>query len=361
VARVGFLNFSAARRRRLTRDSGLVVILPVLILGGLPLMGQSQGAACVTARMDTVTPHLEAYGQIEPSATLTISFAEPGVVAGLQVLPSAAIRAGEVLAHLNGPEVQAVLSEGQADVRRARVRLSAAQTALAIKRQRQAPHSSDPQAYQAERALIRAKLSFDNAQSHLQAVRQMMSLRSPVDATVLMTNATNGELVSAGQPILMLQTPYQLWLDATYYGSDLSVIRAGMTGTFSPADGSESVPVRVCAVYGLLTAGGGESITLVPANPGSRWIDGEFGKVTLNLPPRMLVAVPTRALILDQGKWWVLVRTADGDRAQAVVPGPSRGWETFVERGLDPGAQVVVENAYLLFHRNISQRYQPPD
>ena len=90
-------------------------------------------------------------------------------------------------------------------------------------------------------------------------------------------------------------------------------------------------------------------------------MNGEFGTVTLNAPQRRLVAVPTRSLILDQGKWWVMVHTAQGDRPQAVVPGPTLGWQTFLERGLNPGTQVVVENAYLLFHRGISKGYQLPD
>ena len=189
----------------------------------------------------------------------------------------------------------------------------------------------------------------------------MMTLSAPVDATVLMASAAAGQPVGAAQPILTLQTPYRLWLRAVYYGFDLSSIRAGMRGTFSPANGSESVPVRVCAVFGLLEAGGGASITMLPATPSATWIDGEFGTVTLDLPPRVLVAVPTRSLILDQGKWWVMVHTLKGDQPQAVVPGPSRGWETFLEHGLAPGTQVLVDNAYLVFHQDISQRYQPPD
>ena len=72
-------------------------------------------------------------------------------------------------------------------------------------------------------------------------------------------------------------------------------------------------------------------------------------------------AVPTRALILDQGKWWVMVHTATGDHPQEVIPGPTRGWQTFIAHGLEPGTEVVVDNAYLEFHRSISQRYQPPD
>ena len=76
---------------------------------------------------------------------------------------------------------------------------------------------------------------------------------------------------------------------------------------------------------------------------------------------RSLVAVPTRALILDQGQWWVLVHTANGNQPRLVTPGPARGWQTFIERGLEPGAEVVVENAYLEFHSGISKNYQPPD
>lgn len=90
-------------------------------------------------------------------------------------------------------------------------------------------------------------------------------------------------------------------------------------------------------------------------------VNGQFGTVTLNGAQRLLPVVPTRALVLDQGKWWVLVRTEKGEQPQAVVPGPAHGWQTVIESGLQPGEQIVVENAYLEFHRGISENYQPPD
>ena len=108
-------------------------------------------------------------------------------------------------------------------------------------------------------------------------------------------------------------------------------------------------------------AGGGEAVGLTPTISNVRWINSEFGALTLNLPMRRLVAVPTRALILDRGKWWVLVHTAKGDHPQEVAPGPSRGWQTFLESGISQGTEVVVQNAYLVFHRGISKTYQPPD
>ena len=74
-----------------------------------------------------------------------------------------------------------------------------------------------------------------------------------------------------------------------------------------------------------------------------------------------MIPIPTEALILDQARWWVLVHTPGGDRAQEVVPGPTRGWRTFIAAGLTPGQQIVVSNAYLEYHRGISARYTPPE
>lgn len=362
MARIPHLNHRGGWKEPVTLAGALAAAWLVLGASGLRAAGQSPDAGYVTVQDGKVTPHLEAYGQIEPGATLMLSFAESGVVAGLQAEAGTSVQAGEVLAHLSGPHVQSVLSQAQAEVRRARARLGLSKKSLAAQKRELALHRGTQEAVrQAQGAVTQAQRSLANAQSRLEAVRQMMILSSPVDGAVLMADAMNGEQVSAAQPILTLQTQYRLWLEADYYGSDLSTVRAGMTGTFTPADGSGSIPVQVCAVAGLLTAGGGASIVMVPAAPGSRWIDGEIGTVTLNLPQRVLIAVPTRSLILNQGRWWVLVHTPHGDRPRAVVPGPSRGWQTFLEDGLKPGEQVVVENAYLLFHRNISQRYQPPD
>lgn len=356
------VNFSNWWIRPSTLRTALALVLLAFSAGGALAIAQSPGAGYMTAQLATVTPHLEAYGQVEPIAVLPVSAAETGVVTGLQILPGMRVRTGQALAHLNGPEIQSLLMQSEADVRSASAQLAASQKNLAIQQQQLASHLSTRQAvHQAEGAVAQAQTSFDNAQSRLKAARQMMILSAPASATVLALNATNGELVNAGQPILTLQIANRLWLKAAYYGADLSKIRVGMTGMFSPADGSESVPVQVTAVFGSLTAGGGESIALVPATPGIQWINGEFGKVTLNAPPRKLVAVPTRSLILDQGKWWVMVHTPQGDRPKAVEPGPAKGWNTFIERGLAPGTLVVVNNAYLLFHSSISEHYQIPD
>ena len=72
-------------------------------------------------------------------------------------------------------------------------------------------------------------------------------------------------------------------------------------------------------------------------------------------------AVPSGALILDKGRWWAVVHTPQGDHPVQVTPGPAHGDNTVIEAGLQPGDDVIVVDAYLLYHRGIAALFQPPD
>ncbi len=323
---------------------------------------QASDADVVSVQPGTVTAHLDAYAQVEPTSVLPVNAAEAGTITGLKVLPGTHVRLGQELARLEGPSTKATLLQSEADVRSAEAQLSAAQKSLAIQREQLDSHlSTRASVHQAESAEAQAQTALDNAEARLSAEHQMTTVSAPSDAVVLSLNSAEGELVGAGQPILTLQPENSLWLKAAYYGADIRAVRVGMTGRFTPSDGSGPVPIKVCAVIGAVGSGGGESIAMVAQSAKPQWLNGESGTVVLDSRQRTLIAVPTRALILDNGEWWVMVHTAQGDHPQAVVPGPTEGWDTYIERGLAPGMKVVVNNAYLLYHSSISEHYQIPD
>lgn len=324
--------------------------------------GQAPDADAVVAQVQSITPRLLAYGQVEPISVIRISAAETGVVEGLRAVPGEHVRAGQELARLSGPAMRTLLVQDEADVRSARSQLDAAEKTLAIERGQLPLHLTTRQAiHQAESAEAQAQTALDSAQSKLDAARQMGALIAPSGGIVLTINSANGQLVSAGQAVVTLQPEGGLWLRADFYGAAPRFIRLRMTGRFTPSDGGAEIAVRVCSAPAMLAPGGGESVGFCPVQQHAAWLSGESGTVSLDLPPQKLVAVPTRALVLNQGKWWVMVHTDKGDRPQQVVPGPVQGWNTFLESGLAPGARVVVNNAYLLFHANLAEQYQIPD
>ena len=325
-------------------------------------VAQTTDAGVVAAQSRDVSQHLVAYGQVEPISVVPVGAAQAGVLTGLNVRPGMHVRAGEELASLGGPEIRAMLLQGEADVRSAQSQLDAAEKSLSIQREQLPSHLTTRQAvHQAVSAVAQAQTGLDNAQSRLNAVRQMTTISAPTDGTVIALASADGALIAAGQPILTLQPSHGLWLRAMYYGADLGSIRIGMSAQFTPADGSNPVAVKVSSVPGTLVVGGGESIAMVPVHGRATWLNGESGTVTLNLPPHKMIVLPTRALVLNQGEWWVMVQTSHGTRPQQVIPGPVEGWDTAIKSGLAPGTKVVVNDAYLLFHSGIAEHFQIPD
>lgn len=326
--------------------------------------GHQALARTVVARAETLTPRYVAYAEVEPTTLLPVRTTRAGRVAELHVLPGDEVHAGEVLAELTGPNVRARLAESRAAANNAAKQEQGARAALAIERQRMATHQSTQQAVlAAENQLAIARASVATANAQLEASRKLVRVRATSDGTVLAVNATNGQEVVAGATLLTLQPAHGLWVKAAFYGSDAFAIHAGMKGMFVPAGSrsAEAIPIHVATIYAALAPDGGRRVALAAATSSPGWLNGEAGTVTLNGTSRTLPVVPTEALIVARGKWWLLVHKRDGDRPVQVVPGPSRGWHTFITHGLASGSEVVAQNAYLEFHRQVASKYQPPD
>lgn len=329
--------------------------------GAAGMAGAASETGTITAHAQPVAVEYRAYGRVQPIAVLPVTAGEPGVVTGLRVVPGSPVTAGELIATLTGPEIQSLLVSRESEVRSSSAGLAAAQRALAAEKEKLAGHLTTRVAVgAAESALAAATAALEIAQAQLRDAQAKSTLRASSAGRVLAVDAADGERVAAGQAIVTLQTGARLWLMASFYGRDAASIRVGMSGLFQPAAGGAPLPVKVAAVGASIGIDGGEQVGLAGAPAGS-WLNGEWGAVTIEGASRPMIPVPSEALILDEARWWVLVRTSQGDHVQAVVPGPTRGWQTFIEDGLRPGQQVVVQNAYLEYHRGISSRYTPPE
>ncbi len=316
----------------------------------------------MTVQKLTIQTHLTAYARVTPIALVHLNAEKGGIINGLDLFPGENIQEGSIVGHLTGPKIDGQLAELETALSGARAGLEVAGKRLGLLRQQLAARISTRSAvYAAQINLDAAKTRFEIARTRLKAAHAAVVLRAPANGTVLSIDAANGQAIQTGQSILTMVKAGSLWVVARWYGPDAAAVKIGMTGTFSPSDGTAEIPVTVRSIMGTVGLDGGRTIGLVATIPHPGWPNGDTGMVTLLGPSRQLVAVPTRALILDQGRWWVLVHNSRGNHRQEVFPGPSRGTQTLVVKGLEPGAQVVVENAYLEFHRDLSKHYEQPD
>ncbi len=322
----------------------------------------SAAADSVAVRMRTVTASLSAYAQVMPVVAVRLRAQATGELAAVAVQPGDRVAAGTVLARLVGPEISAHIAAHRAAVDAARATVTVARQALAVQQEKFAGKLATRLAVdKAQAALAQALAIRDRGRAELDAALAAAQITAPTDGMVLSLNAAAGDRVTSGQTLLTLQNSGSLRLRAVFYGMAAATVRADMAGQFQTADGTAPIAVQVRAVVGQLQRDGGEVVWLKATAPHPGWRNGEAGRVQLRGGSRSAAFIPTRALILDRGQWWVLVRRGGQDVRQQVVPGAADGSDTAILRGLSAGEQVVVTNAYLRFHRDVAARFQPPD
>ena len=335
-----------------------------LVLAGVSVHAWAGAEPYVAAQEQSVPQTLQAYGQVEPIATVQLRAADAGTLGGLRIVAGSAVKAGEVLARIAGPRMRALLVAREQQLLAARARESAAGNALAIELRQFDAQLSTQQALDAARAnQASAHAAVRTAGAALQETRSLQTVRAPTSGSILSVQAADGEQLGTGQAIATLQPAGRLWVRAAVYGTDAQRLHVGMTGLFKPSGEGPAVAVRVAAISPALAADGGTRIGLLPTTPKppAWWINGQWGSLVLEGPVERMVLVPTKALILDRGRWWVLVHTPAGEQPRQVVPGPARGWWTAIASGLSAGQQVVVTDALLDYHRGIASHYTPPD
>lgn len=324
--------------------------LPATAAGGL-----------ATVETRTLASPLSAYAHVEAIRTLTLHAMVAGTIMGLRVVPGMAVHKGQVLAKLAGPEYTAALQRARSNQIRAQTAFKLAQKTVRGVARTYPDLSTRQQLDQAHAAVADARAHLQAARARLDYLRAGHRVRAPTGASVLALFVDNGERVATGDPLMRMLARRALWLRAVFYGKDIGRLHPGMRGVFQPAAGGKPIPVRVRSVIDPLRPDGGRGIACVPAKDAPTWYSGEAGTLHLDGLERTWTAVPTRALILDSGRWWVLIHTTRGARRHVVEPGPTVGPVTLIAKGLKAGQQVIVTDAYLRFHREFAHRYQPPD
>jgi biotin carboxyl carrier protein len=322
-----------------------------IILGNIMVVCIGSTAQATATAQDWVAatsakqiPTISAFASVQSSGLISIASAEPGVLADLTILPGQTVAAGQPIARLSGPQIVAVSVQAKAALTSALAAERAASASLAAEAQKLRQHLSTQQLLaQAKSALTAAKSQVTTAQANVSMLQQSTVLSSPLTGVVQSVTVANGDILATGQVAATIQPGIGNWLKAIFYGGALP---AGATGIFTPGNGGNTVRVSVRGAFGVSQPDGGMPVALTASQP---LVPGTFGTVTLDLPAQTVTMIPSEALILDKGTWWVMRHDASGDHPAQVTPGAAAGYD------------VVVVNAYLLYHRGIAALYQPPD
>jgi RND family efflux transporter MFP subunit len=355
------------RDRSPCRCGALCYLACLLSLVGLatPLAAQVPGmpqVEAVPARAVSYRPEFRGYARVEPISLVTVKAGLDGVIADLSARPGQRLSAGEVFAHLGGAEQVKARAEAKARLTAAEQDLvQARDTEKAVADTYRRKLTDRAQLDRAKTKLAAAQASVTEAEAELAQLETLDSIDVPVSGRVVALSMASGSRVARDDPVLSIQPDHDLWLRAVFYDLPTDRLIPGRAARFVPANGAQELPVHFAQRLPSLRPDGGVTAFFEADESDPPWTGGESGEVVVTGEPRPAVSVPSSALILDRGRWWVLVRSTDGLHRQAVEPGPSRGLQNLILQGLAAGDAVVVRDAYLLFHRDFGQHYTPPD
>ncbi|WP_404300195.1 efflux RND transporter periplasmic adaptor subunit [Alicycliphilus denitrificans] len=295
-------------------------------------------------------------GQVElpPQATELLSSPLAGVVQQVLVAPGQRVKAGEVVARLTSPE----LLSWQRELLQAQSQARLAASKLARDEQLYAEGIIPGQRLQDSRAASeQAQLALQERRQALQALglaggalQAQLALRAAAAGTVLELSALPGQRLEAGMPVARIARSGQLALVLQATPEQAGRLRVGDTLSIAGC----TSPARLTAITPQLNSAN-QSVQLradfTAAEDCLRL--QQFVQATVQAAPAQAgaattLSVPAQAVVRQEGKAYVFVRTHQGFVPTAVELGPQGNGAWQVRSGLKAGDEVAVSGTAAL-------------
>lgn len=214
-----------------------------------------------------------------------------------------------------------------------------------------------------ERDYLNAKISYNNAVSELNRASQVASItggnrsnypvKAPINGFVIEKNITNNSEVRPdnNSDLFVIADLSNVWIIANVYESDLNKVDVGDPVTVKTlANAEKNYPGTIDKIYNVLDP---ETRTMKVRismdNPDNELKPEMFATVKVNIRSTgKSLAVPSQALVMDNSKYYVVVRKADKLEAKEINLIKRVDNKAFIS-GLSLGDEVVVNSQVFLY------------
>ncbi len=294
-------------------------------------------ASVVEVKPTPVPIRVEVTGQVAAIFQATLSSRIQGTIDKLLVREGTTVSKGQVLIKLDSRDLQADLARASADVENAKAhldRMDQLYTQDAVSKQEMENATRAYRVAEANRKAVEAQLSYT-------------VVKAPFDGVITEKNVEAGELASPGQPLLKMEDPRRLRLEATVAEGDLKSVSNG-----------DTIPVVVDALGGdvltgkvsqILPAGDPRTHTFMvkvdlPDTSGLK--TGMFGRFQLDKGITPTILVPLAAIV-ERGELTSLYVVEADHVARLRWVKLGRRFEQQVEilSGLNEGERVLSDGS----------------
>lgn len=315
---------------------GSLLLLPVERRRGRGGPDRKQDVRVLTIEAKPHVASEEVVATVNPKLRSVIGSNVGGRIDKMLVTPGQKVKAGDLLAELDVREIRAKLDQAtpvreqaEKDLRRF--------ADLLTKRviTQQEFEAADSKARVARAAVVEAETMLGYAK-----------VTAPFDGIITRKLADVGDLATPGKPLVEMEDPAALRLEAAV--PEAIVDRISLGSKLGVRIGSNELEG---VVREISPAADPNSRTLLvkldlPTAPGLR--TGQFGRVAVPVAETSVLRVPASAVIRRGQMEMVFIRDGDHARLRIVKTGKPVGGEIEIVSGVNTGEEVVTENAAAL-------------
>lgn len=295
-----------------------------------------QGAV-VEIKTAQVPIRVEVTGQVMPIFQATLSSRIQGTIDRLLVREGTQVVKGQTLIQLDSRDVQADLARAKAEVENAKAQLARMKKLYgqdAVSKQEMENATRTYKVAEANQKAVVAQLSYT-------------VVKAPFDGVITEKKVEAGELASPGQPLLKMEDPLQLRLEATVAEGDLkSISRGDKIPVFIDALAAQTL---TGVVSQILPAGDPQTHTFMvkvdlPKTAGLK--TGMFGRFQLEKGMAQTMVVPDSAIVERGDLTSVYVVGSDQiGRLRWIKVGRRFDKQVEILSGVNAGERVLLEGA----------------
>ena len=290
-------------------------------------------AAVVEVKSTSMPIRVEVTGQVAPIFQATLASRIQGTIDKLLVREGTQVSKGQLVIQLDSRDLQADLARANAEVDNAKPhldRMNQLYAQDAVSKQEMENATRAYRVAEANRKAVEAQLSYT-------------TVRAPFDGVITEKKVEAGELASPGQPLLKMEDPWRLRLEATVAEGDLKSVSRG-----------DKIPVVIDALGGqavtgivsqILPAGDPQTHTFMVKVDLPRTVGlkaGMFGRFQLDKGLTQTILVPSTAVV-ERGELTSLFVVGEDRIARFRWIKPGRRFEKDVEvlSGINIGERVL--------------------
>ena len=230
----------------------------------------------------------------------------PGELQGLVVREGDAVKAGQVLAHIDPIESGARLRQAHQQVLAARAQVDIAQRSFDNSQALVAQGFISSTALETAQAnLAAAKSSLGAAQAGADVLAKALTdtvLRAPISGLVAQRLAQTGERVAIDTRVLEIVDLSQLELEAALSAADSMSVKPGQLAQLQVDGTAQTMAARVVRINPSATAGSRSVLVYLAIAPGAALRHGMFAQGILATGSKRLLVAPLTAVRTDKPK-----------------------------------------------------------